>query len=126
MRHQQYNAATKENDVALVKLVTPINGLQTIALPDMSKEAVILAATTNATISGWGDTYYGSRQGSDDLLFATVPLVDRNTCDHAYPGQIKDGMVCAGEVGTDSCQGDSGGPLVMSDGGKRIVSRGRC
>jgi secreted trypsin-like serine protease len=124
VRHQQYNAATKENDVALVKLATAINGLQTIALPDMSKEAAILASTTNAIISGWGDTYYGSRQGSDDLLFATIPLVDRNTCDHAYPGKIKDGMVCAGEEGTDSCQGDSGGPLVVADGANALYQEG--
>ena len=49
----------------------------------------------------------------------TVPVVSQSACQTAYPGEIKSGMVCAGEQqgGKDSCQGDSGGPLFYDQGG---------
>jgi len=46
-----------------------------------------------------------------------VPIVDQGDCEDVYPGQIVDGMICAGEVGKDACQGDSGGPLVCQSAG---------
>lgn len=117
IRHSQYRPDTQQNDVALLKLSAPVQNPHVVGLADNSKEAAILANTSNATISGWGDTYYNSRLGSDDLLFATVPVVDVETCKKAYPNnKIFDGMVCAGEEGKDSCQGDSGGPMVIADG----------
>jgi secreted trypsin-like serine protease len=69
-------------------------------------------------VSGWGDTVQGSQQGSDDLLYAPVRLLERQECNApaSYNGQITSGMVCAGGVNADSCQGDSGGPLALTFG----------
>jgi secreted trypsin-like serine protease len=116
VRHPQYSSDTQQNDVALLKLSTPIQNPHIVGLADNAKETAILANSSNATISGWGDTYYNSRLGSYDLLFAIVPLIDGETCQKAYPNKIFDGMVCAGTQGTDSCQGDSCGPMVIADG----------
>ena len=43
-------------------------------------------------------------------------------CNAAYPGEIFDGMICAGVPagGKDSCQGDSGGPLYNSATGELV------
>jgi secreted trypsin-like serine protease len=116
IRHSQYRSDTNQNDIALLKLAFPIANPRVVSLADSTRETAILANSSNATISGWGDTYYGSRLGSDDLLFATIPVIDGVACKKAYPKKIFDGMVCAGTEGTDSCQGDSGGPLVIADG----------
>ena len=45
---------------------------------------------------------------------ARVPLVSKQRCQSAFPGEIDNTMLCAGldEGGVDTCQGDSGGPLV--------------
>ena len=67
------------------------------------------------------------------LMEVEIPLVERETCQQAYPDRkIDERHICAGlkEGGKDSCQGDSGGPLITSDdhGGFRqigIVSWGR-
>ena len=51
---------------------------------------------------------------------AEVPLVSKQTCQRAYPGELDDTMLCAGyaQGGVDACQGDSGGPLVCEFSGK--------
>ncbi|XP_045386982.1 kallikrein-8 isoform X2 [Lemur catta] len=49
----------------------------------------------------------------DTLNCANVNIIDQKKCEDAYPGQVTDSMVCAGNSnGADTCQGDSGGPLV--------------
>jgi len=67
-----------------------------------------------AWVYGWGTTSYGGDL-SDTLLEISIPIVTTDTCKVAYPGQIQDGMICAGENGKDSCQGDSGGPMTVED-----------
>lgn len=44
---------------------------------------------------------------------AYIHLVSRKECDHAYPGQITQNMVCAGDEkhGKDSCQVRTPGPI---------------
>ncbi|XP_021112009.1 transmembrane protease serine 2 isoform X3 [Heterocephalus glaber] len=86
--HPNYDSSTKNNDVALFKLQTPL-------------------------------TFNGKT--SDLLNAASVPLIERSTCNHKYfyNNLITPAMVCAGfPQGTvDSCQGDSGGPLVTFKNG---------
>jgi trypsin len=61
----------------------------------------------NLVVSGWGTTSAGG-SASAILLKVTVPHVATTSCSQSYPGQILNGMVCAGTSGKDSCQGDSG------------------
>ncbi len=118
IRHEQYNGDENHpvNDVALLQLAQPIAGLKTILLANTSKEQQLSSFTTNAIVSGWGDTMFGAT-GSDDLLFANVGIVQQSVCNDGghYNGLITDVMICAGSGGADSCQGDSGGPLIMQD-----------
>jgi secreted trypsin-like serine protease len=119
-RHSGYNAKTDENDIALLKLASPETGYQPIDLATTMLEPGMIGFTRIAIISGWGDAQYGARSGSDDLLYANVPIISHTACQTDYSKlppdkirEIKDGMLCAGNGWADACQGDSGGPLVL-------------
>jgi len=119
-RHPNFNAESGQNDIALVKLATPAAGVEPIEFADNTIEADMVTLSRNSTVSGWGDTRPGSNAGSDDLLWANIPLTNRKVCQQNYNSlpkdvrhEIKEGMFCGGNGRADACQGDSGGPLVM-------------
>jgi secreted trypsin-like serine protease len=109
--HESYDRATQQNDIALIKLKSPIAGR---VIP-LAAGSLMVPTGQPLEVTGWGATTEGSG-ASSTLLRATVPLADTAGCNarDAYNGRIKEGMLCAGyrEGGIDSCQGDSGGPLV--------------
>src|SRR5262249_39830808 len=79
---------------------------------------------TNQPLRPGAPGYFTNR-----LMEVEIPLVDRETCQQAYPDRkIDERQICAGlkEGGKDSCQGDSGGPLITSDdrGGFRQMGTG--
>ncbi len=110
-RHEKYNAKTKENDLALVKLASQPTGTS-IALPTPGLE---LPQCEHLEVTGWGRTVDGKGGASDKLRKAMVPYVDNATCNEreSYNGKVLPGMMCAGFHEVDACQGDSGGPLVL-------------
>jgi secreted trypsin-like serine protease len=110
-RHEKYNTKTKENDLALVKLVSPPTGTA-IAL---AKPGLELPQCEQLEVTGWGRTADGKGGAADKLRKAMVPYVDSATCNErqSYNGKILPGMMCAGFHEVDACQGDSGGPLVL-------------
>jgi secreted trypsin-like serine protease len=116
-RHPQYKVVAGghgENDLALLKLATPVQDLKPIAIPDGKIESAALQFTRNGTISGWGQTGSANRAKSDDLLFGTVSVMENRVCSTKYPaGQILDRMVCTTDKVTGTCHGDSGGPLIV-------------
>ena len=147
VRHEEYNAQTKENDVALLELATPARATPIrLSFPEKNQ---LEAAGRLATVTGWGtlqamsggkDVKTGEvikfgdpRYFTNDLMQVEIPVVAEDTCQQAYKGFKMDRrVICAGlpEGGKDSCQGDSGGPLVTkaADGGYRqigVVSFGR-
>ena len=147
LRHEAYNAQTKENDVALLELATPARA--TPVRLALAEKNPLEAAGTMATVTGWGtlqalsggkDVKTGEvikfgdpRYYTNDLMQVEIPVVTEEACQQAYKGFKMDRrVICAGlpEGGKDSCQGDSGGPLVTKapDGAYRqigVVSFGR-
>jgi secreted trypsin-like serine protease len=109
--HENYNDATVENDIALVRLKLPPAG-RIIPLVDPS---ATLQVGQPLEVTGWGATQEGGGD-SKDLLKVSVPYADTAACNEpaSYDGRVSPRMICAGyrEGGVDSCQGDSGGPLV--------------
>ncbi|NWZ60446.1 KLK14 protein, partial [Haliaeetus albicilla] len=122
--HPNYNPTTKDNDIMLMKLLTPVtltNRIQPIAvascLPDPG---------TTCVTSGWGATTSPEVTYPDVLQCVNVTIFSTAECQRLYPGSITDNMLCAGSLqgGRDSCQGDSGGPLVCNRTLQGIVSWG--
>lgn len=124
--HQQYNATSQANDIALLELeydalVPPaIIDTQTITLND------------DALIAGWGALNMGSETQQQlfpsTLQGAFVKMIPGNDCGTLFPvyaGEVDSSNLCAGvpEGGVDSCQGDSGGPLYRYESGATSATR---
>ncbi|XDV32502.1 hypothetical protein PO909_003297 [Leuciscus waleckii] len=117
--NKNYNHRTHDNDIALVKLRTPLNFSDTIrpvCLPQYDHD---LPGGTQCWISGWGYTQPDDVHIPEVLKEAPVPLISTKKCNSScmYNGEITPRMLCAGytEGKVDACQGDSGGPLVCQD-----------
>jgi secreted trypsin-like serine protease len=133
VRHESYDAATTQFDIALVHLSRP--SAQTPIRVISPAEQDRWAPGRPATVIGWGGIVYpgiGGVTTSDDLREVTVPMVSDADCDTSYNTTGLTGeffpqtMVCAGELyGTkDSCSGDSGGPLMVPDAQGTLVQAG--
>jgi secreted trypsin-like serine protease len=115
--HEHYQARTSDNDIALLKLRTPVPNSDPIPLVAPENEEQAAAPGTKAWVTGWGATKENG-QLSRELLGVLVPVISREACNapDGYNGTITVNMICAGEKGKDSCQGDSGGPLSSPAG----------
>jgi len=116
--HEGYNEATHENDVAIIRLASPLqlNSYVSIAcLPGPDP-----AVNENVMIAGWGTTTFEG-DVSDPLLQANVLIMD--FCQYVYDFDSTK-QLCAGnyQYSKDTCQGDSGGPLMYEDNGQWMVS----
>ena len=109
--HPDYQNATIDNDVMLLRLSQPVNNMEPISL---NQDPSTLEVGETVRVSGWGTTSSGGSV-SNVLLYADLRYVSNSECNISYNGVIDDFEMCASESGKDSCQGDSGGPLVISD-----------
>jgi len=126
--HPNYSRRNVDNDIALIKLDTPVRlGPGSPLVP-----ACLPANNDNdfngqiATVAGWGTTQEGGRV-SESLQKVEVPIITNAICNSAqtrYSGKITENMLCAGNVssgGKDACQGDSGGPLIIDNGTRKTL-----
>uniref|UniRef100_A0A8D2MD14 Complement factor I n=1 Tax=Zonotrichia albicollis TaxID=44394 RepID=A0A8D2MD14_ZONAL len=115
--HENYNASTYENDIALLELKG--SGLGECSLEETSIPACVpwseymFKTGDRCKISGWGLEKGYTKQFI--LKWGNVNLF--HNCSELYPGRFFKKMACAGtyDGSTDSCKGDSGGPLVCFD-----------
>jgi len=124
--HPDY-ATSGNSDIAVVMLAAPLD-LSGVVQPIALASASDIAASSMGTVSGWGATSETDEVRSEQLLSATVPLVDDSTCNRVMSQSGEEAIAtavetCAGGTGTDSCYGDSGGPLTVRgpDGTQRLA-----
>ncbi|WP_131505594.1 serine protease [Limimaricola cinnabarinus] len=109
--HPDWNPTTFDNDAALIQLASDATMGEPVEMQTTDEQ---LPVGPRVRVTGWGATSMGG-PGSDDLLFAEVPVITNEVCNEpaSYDGAILPSMFCAGERdgGVDACQGDSGGPV---------------
>ncbi|XP_027766529.1 trypsin-like, partial [Empidonax traillii] len=102
--HPGYNSSSKDNDIMLLKLLTPA------ALSDRVRPIPVASCLprpgTACTTSGWGATTSPEVTYPEVLQCVNVTLFSPAECQDFYPGSITPNMICAGNVagGQDSCQ----------------------
>ena len=126
INHPGYNSTTNDNDIALIKLSSPLtfdNKVQQIAYATKDDDTNgLLDAGTTATVSGWGDTMEDG-VASTTLLAVNIPITLFSVANAAYNNALTSNMLAAGLAvgGKDACQGDSGGPLVVPNSDNTAV-----
>lgn len=121
-----YNSRLVTNDVALIKLATPVAlnaRIHTIGIANFEEQNSIASPGKATTVSGWGRLATGATL-ANTLQKVTNPVITQATCADRFVGiaPITADMICVGLGGTGSCNGDSGGPLVapISEGWRQV------
>ncbi|XP_072308922.1 coagulation factor VII-like [Eucyclogobius newberryi] len=114
--HTSYNPRTADNDIALLRMATPIAVTAhavPVCLPTSAHAHTQLHSKRMHMVSGWGRVHEAGPT-SRVLKRLQVPLVRNQTCQDQTGLVLTQNMLCAGFLGgqQDSCKGDSGGPLV--------------
>ncbi|XP_065368217.1 trypsin-like [Calliphora vicina] len=124
--HEGYNPTTMVNDVAVIKMATPVRESSKIRYIKLAEKAP--STGTTAAVTGWGSKCFLLCITAPKILqVVEVDIVDQQQCassEYNYGDKIKETMLCAYAVKKDACQGDSGGPLVANNVLVGIVSWG--
>ncbi|XP_022534360.1 vitamin K-dependent protein C isoform X2 [Astyanax mexicanus] len=116
--HPKYNPLTVDNDIALLRLSTPVKFTTYIlpaCLPSRSlAERVLHRNGTETVVTGWGKPNETATHYSSALSYIKVPIVDRAECAQHMVNNLTQNVLCAGIIGKikDACEGDSGGPMM--------------
>lgn len=125
--HESYDTVTYNNDIALLRLSTPLSGfnetMSPVCLPSSSSSFPVGKV---CSVTGWGKTSQDDFRVSNKLRVAHVPIIDHAKCKEQYGSKgyvVTDHMICAGysEGKIDSCKGDSGGPFVCKQNGRYFL-----
>ncbi|KAJ2661750.1 hypothetical protein IW148_003259 [Coemansia sp. RSA 1199] len=119
--HPQYNDATMENDISLIRLASAITNKQ---VSTISIDTSSVGDGTKVTALGWGYTGPNSSQASKQLKKGDLKTLSREQCgsiDTKFTGNDGARICVAADAGPDTCPGDSGGPLVRQVGGKTVL-----
>uniref|UniRef100_A0AAY4BAU1 pancreatic elastase II n=1 Tax=Denticeps clupeoides TaxID=299321 RepID=A0AAY4BAU1_9TELE len=111
--HENWDSARIRNDIALIKLQTPVAASNTIMPSCLPQSGAVLGHNTPCYVTGWGRLWTGGPI-ADILQQARLPVVSYSVCSQPdwWGTLVTNSMVCAGGDGQlASCNGDSGGPL---------------
>ncbi|XP_029382869.1 transmembrane protease serine 9-like [Echeneis naucrates] len=118
--HPNYNRETNDNDIALLRLSSPVEFTDFIRPVCLAASGSVFNNGTDSWVTGWGTVQEGEPLPFPATLQEVeVPVLGNRQCNCLNGvGTVTDNMICAGLLagGKDSCQGDSGGPMVSKQG----------
>ncbi|MEI6250743.1 MAG: trypsin-like serine protease, partial [Actinomycetes bacterium] len=124
-RHSRYSTKTGQNDLGLLRLRTPVEGVTPISLP-ISTEIPKVTASKTFRILGWGED-----QDAKVAKFLRVATLDNQdlAASKVY-GRLfnKATMLASGKyikserLYAGGCHGDSGGPLTAKIGNRTVLA----
>jgi len=122
--HPGHNSRTGLNDLAVLTLAQPVDGIAPVTLVGFN-DGSFDSAGTWLKIVGWGDTRLGkSTAFSPRLQQRDLAVVDDSTCAREWRKQTGRKYIVASETlcttGKSHGTGDSGGPIFTSAAGANI------
>ncbi|PIK42352.1 putative low-density lipoprotein receptor-related protein 4 [Apostichopus japonicus] len=121
--HENFVSETFNNDIALIKLATPLSRysdyIRPICLANRTIDKRLTADRVSGRVNGWGSTTDGGAE-SVYLQEVYLPYNTFRKCKKKYRERgiiFTKNMFCAGyrRGGADACQGDSGGPYAVKE-----------
>lgn len=119
--HQNFSmASTVVDDIALIRLASPVTLDQKYIVPACLDESATLDPTGQETwLTGWGSQYFGGQATTLKYQLSNI-IFPQGQCqafyDYLFDPKIQ---ICGGDAqqqeGNGACQGDSGGPLVYKN-----------
>ncbi|KAK8917100.1 Trypsin [Metarhizium anisopliae] len=122
--YPEYKPRGNRNDIAILKLSTPILESETIAYTQLPATGSEPGARSTVVAAGWGVTE--DKVESDELLKVALIIKAPKECllpndnDPEHTNYL-DTKVCAGDTGKDTGEGDSGGPLFEQNQETKIL-----
>uniref|UniRef100_A0A673LDN4 Chymotrypsin like n=1 Tax=Sinocyclocheilus rhinocerous TaxID=307959 RepID=A0A673LDN4_9TELE len=116
--HPFYSSTTINNDIALLKLSSPVTLTPRISPVCLAPSTINILPGTRCFATGWGRTCYNIPHLPLILQQTGIPIISPAVCSQIWcQSTITDAMICARGSGSSSCVGDSGGPLVCERSG---------
>ncbi|KAG0715746.1 Trypsin-1 [Chionoecetes opilio] len=126
IEHPFYSPITFENDIALLRLETPLLYTESVGQLELPQPQQNFTGEV-CRVSGWGQTSEGGTLSSI-LLYTDLPVLSDEMCEESYvQDELFPSMLCVGgaaAAGVGSCHGDSGGPLACGSVLTGLVSWG--
>ncbi|CAO1432960.1 unnamed protein product [Diamesa serratosioi] len=114
MGHENYDASTISNDIALVRLASAIPQHASVNYISLPRRAEVNENLTGKAgiISGFGrDSDNSSIKGT--LRWVEVTIIQNEVCEKSYENVISSNVCVETNGGKSACSGDSGGPLTV-------------
>jgi len=116
-RHPNYYNG---NDLALVKLDTPVKFSDTIRPICLPEQEEAIPVAKHCMASGWGRINSHNDDYPENLMELKIPVHDDETCKKSWDFVYKENeMICSGPLDASAgvCKGDSGGMLACKQPG---------
>jgi hypothetical protein len=124
--HEGFNRAALTNDIAVLRLVNPVNTpnagpVRLITNGDVNEGAIMPGVMS--WVTGWGLTRVRPNEFPEALQKVQLPIVSNEQASVVW-GSIPGGVLMAGYLdgNKDACNGDSGGPLTVQVSGEQKLA----
>ncbi|XP_014204090.1 trypsin-1-like [Copidosoma floridanum] len=125
--HEDYPGNVAPNDIALLRLRTPLRENQYVRRISLPRPDVL--PTGRLELSGWGSVSLTSGPVYPDILQkVNLTVVDLATCRRMIErltgsAPLANSNLCTGPLtgGISACSGDSGGPLIKNNGTRKEI-----
>nr|AFZ78857.1 trypsin-like serine protease [Coptotermes formosanus] len=118
--HPQYNSATQQNDIAVIRVAADIVFSLEVGPACLPFRFSTTAVGTVVQVLGWGTTEYTGPK-SDRLMGTQLDVVNVTRCQQTFGSKVSTtNQLCTYRSGTDACQADSGGPVLWLGPGDRL------
>lgn len=122
--HPDYNAATSNNDVALIRLSVPLNFNNRVLPIQLTNNLSHFNTGQTTRVTGWGNTLDGPNPSLSNVLQELeMPIISNTQANNMNTGStlVNNNMIALYEPNSGVSRGDSGGPLSMTNNGIRYL-----